>query len=283
MPIVVAAALFAVVAFAVVIWPRVSGPSGLSVPVGRAGNFLSTVPTLPGAAPTQPDGAAPADPPPTAVVQTDAGNNLRVGVAGVAPSPATIADAVGSRIGLYSQPGEAQPDDTLDNPTWEGLPVVFLVMGRNGDWLQVQVSMRPNEATAWIKASDVTLRQTAMHIYVDTPARQLTVYDGSQSVMQISVAPGTGGTPTPTGNFFVDGIAKPPDPNGPYGAFQVSVAAFSNVLTTFDGGDGQIAIHGTNDPGLIGTPASHGCVRLTNADITRLVSMIPIGTPVQIV
>jgi lipoprotein-anchoring transpeptidase ErfK/SrfK len=120
-------------------------------------------------------------------------------------------------------------------------------------------------------------------VFVDTTARHLTLYDNQSVVFTASVAPGTDDTPTPSGDFFVDGIVKPPDPSGPYGAYQVSVAAFSNVLTSFGGGNGQIAIHGTNDPALIGTPASHGCVRMTNDDITNLVSMIPVGTPVLII
>ena len=38
---------------------------------------------------------------------------------------------------------------------------------------------------------------------------------------------------------------------------------------------------GTNKPDLIGQRVSHGCVRLRNEDVLRLVSFkIPLGTPV---
>jgi lipoprotein-anchoring transpeptidase ErfK/SrfK len=60
------------------------------------------------------------------------------------------------------------------------------------------------------------------------------------------------------------------------------VAAFSNVLRSLGGGVGQIAIHGTNRPGLVGSSVSHGCVRMTNDDITKLANMVPVGTPVAI-
>ncbi len=89
------------------------------------------------------------------------------------------------------------------------------------------------------------------------------------------MAVGTGSTPTPTGNYFVDGTVQVPDPSGPYGAYQMSVAAFSDVHYSFGGGIGQIAIHGTNDPALLGTPASNGCVRMTNDDITLLANAAP--------
>ncbi len=47
--------------------------------------------------------------------------------------------------------------------------------------------------------------------------------------------------------------------------------------------DRYIYIHGTNQEHLIGTPASHGCVRMKNADICELYELIPEGTPVEIV
>lgn len=43
-----------------------------------------------------------------------------------------------------------------------------------------------------------------------------------------------------------------------------------------------IYIHGTADEGLIGTPASHGCIRMRNADVIELFDAVPQGTPVNI-
>jgi hypothetical protein len=44
-----------------------------------------------------------------------------------------------------------------------------------------------------------------------------------------------------------------------------------------------IYIHGTNEEHLIGQPASHGCVRMRNEDITRLFDLVEAGTEVEIV
>jgi len=49
-----------------------------------------------------------------------------------------------------------------------------------------------------------------------------------------------------------------------------------------DSFDRNIYIHGTNDEEKIGTPASHGCVRLTNDDVIALYKMIPLNTPMLI-
>jgi L,D-transpeptidase YbiS len=43
-----------------------------------------------------------------------------------------------------------------------------------------------------------------------------------------------------------------------------------------------IYFHGTNREDLIGTPASHGCVRLRNEDMVELFDLVPQGTPVVI-
>ena len=44
-----------------------------------------------------------------------------------------------------------------------------------------------------------------------------------------------------------------------------------------------IYIHGTNEEGLIGQPASHGCVRMRNADVIALFEEVGVGTEVWIV
>ena len=43
-----------------------------------------------------------------------------------------------------------------------------------------------------------------------------------------------------------------------------------------------IYIHGTNREDLLGEPASHGCVRLGNADVIELYDMVGAGDLVEI-
>jgi lipoprotein-anchoring transpeptidase ErfK/SrfK len=47
-----------------------------------------------------------------------------------------------------------------------------------------------------------------------------------------------------------------------------------------DQGDG---IHGTDEPGSIGSAASHGCIRMLVDDVIRLYDVTPIGTPAYVV
>ena len=43
-----------------------------------------------------------------------------------------------------------------------------------------------------------------------------------------------------------------------------------------------VYIHGTNHEECIGEPASHGCVRMRNADVAELFDLVEVGTPVVI-
>jgi len=55
------------------------------------------------------------------------------------------------------------------------------------------------------------------------------------------------------------------------------------VLQEFNGGPGQIGLHGlSNVGGVLGTAVSHGCVRLANATMRWLVHRISPGVPVTI-
>lgn len=49
-----------------------------------------------------------------------------------------------------------------------------------------------------------------------------------------------------------------------------------------DSHDRYIYIHGTNEEGLIGRPASHGCVRMRNRDVVELFAWLPVGAEVEL-
>lgn len=200
----------------------------------------------------------------------------------VHPTSFLVADATVPHVELFTAPGEPAGDG-LDNPTWEGLDVVFLVLGREGDWVRVRVSSRPNGRVAWVRADDVTFRRVSNWIRVEIAARRLTVLHGDTPLMSTTVAVGKEATPTPIGSFFVDGLVILDPPDRAYGAGQVSVSGFSPTLSSFGGGVGQIALHGTFATGLLGQETSNGCVRLDNESILRVIDLAPTGTPVEIV
>ena len=145
--------------------------------------------------------------------------------------------------------------------------------------------MRPTVTKAWLDSAqnaDVELRSVSTHIQVDLEARTLTLFDNGQAVLSTPVAIGSAEYPTPTGMFSVTDKLQDPNPDGAYGPYALGLSGRSEVLTDFAGGDGQIGIHGTNDPSSIGQAVSHGCIRVPNEVITQLNELLPLGTPVVV-
>jgi lipoprotein-anchoring transpeptidase ErfK/SrfK len=96
------------------------------------------------------------------------------------------------------------------------------------------------------------------------------------------VAVGTPANPTPTGRFAVSEVVRQRNPKGFFGTYIITISAHSENLSEFDGGDGRVALHGTNRASLLGQAVSHGCVRLDNRVATRLGRSVPPGAPVDI-
>jgi lipoprotein-anchoring transpeptidase ErfK/SrfK len=193
-----------------------------------------------------------------------------------------VAEAAVARVPVFRQPSREKPFVRLDRQGTFGEPRVFLVQEEREGWLRALLPMEPNGSEGWIRARHVTLSEHPYRIRVDLTTRRLTVFEEDRVVLREPVAVGTPGAPTPTGHFFTTVLAKPDDPSGPYGRFAYGLSAYSEVYEEFAGGDGQVAIHGTNAPSLIGQAVSHGCIRMENSAITRLARLVPLGTPVRI-
>lgn len=127
-------------------------------------------------------------------------------------------------------------------------------------------------------------------IFVDTAGCHVYLYENGTVVETFACTPGTSGYATPTGDFtlsYKDGAPTwynphsawsesmpetiPPGPSNPLGERALAVSC----------GDG-IYIHGTTSTGALGSPGSHGCVRLSNADIIRLYDRVSQGIPIII-
>ena len=166
-------------------------------------------------------------------------------------------------------------------------PTVFGVLAERVDvrcrptWLHVELPIRPNGATGWVRADRVDRVPVRQRIVVDLSQRTLRLYRGSKLLVRTSVAVGADATPTPRGRYYVNQRLVPSDPTGPFGPAAIGISAFSPVLTGWAQG-GPVAIHGTNEPWSIGRAVSNGCIRVPNAVLRRLWPQTPAGTPVII-
>lgn len=170
----------------------------------------------------------------------------------------------------------------LSNRTRVGAPRVLLVVADAGEWLQVLLPLRPNGSVGWVRRADVDLVTVSLRLEIDRAAHRLRVFDNDALVMDEPVAVGRAATPTPTGQFFVTELLRPPNQRGAYGPYAFTLSGFSTVYQRFGSGDGAVGLHGTNEPRSIGADVTHGCVRAPNDVIVRLATMLPLGTPVFI-
>jgi lipoprotein-anchoring transpeptidase ErfK/SrfK len=164
---------------------------------------------------------------------------------------------------------------------------VLPILGKRADadgaeWLQVLLPGRPNGHTGWIRRRATRSTITGWRIVIDTSSRRVIVYEQGRKMRTFKAIVGTPATPTPPGEFFVEEVIRlrAGDAGAP---FALALSARSNVLQEFAGGPGQIALHGLmNVGGVLGTAASHGCVRLANDAIRWLNVRIGPGIPVTI-
>lgn len=161
------------------------------------------------------------------------------------------------------------------------------VLGRARDahgvhWLRVMLPGRPNGATGWIAKQGTRAAATGWRLAVNLATRRVVVYRHGHVTRQFAAVVGKPSTPTPTGRFFVEETLRMPsgEPGGP---FALALSARSDVLQEFEGGPGQIALHGRNSlGGVLGAAESHGCVRLATSSIDWLAQRIGPGVPVTI-
>ncbi len=220
---------------------------------------------------------------------------LAVGPSLLAPAHA---DAVAKRqalVGLLQDHGARAAPTTNARKVAEvaqdrpltNVPTILPELARKTDrdgrvWVHVALPGRPNSSKGWIKAARTRQTTTPWRIIVDLSTRHVRVYRFGHTVRRFRAVVGAASTPTPRGRFFVE-EALALDAGAAGGPFALATSARSNVLQEFNGGPGQIALHGRN--GLyepLGTASSHGCIRLSTRAITWLARRISAGVPLSI-
>jgi lipoprotein-anchoring transpeptidase ErfK/SrfK len=150
-----------------------------------------------------------------------------------------------------------------------------------------------NQSTPGSKDESGAPGQSVISVKVDTKTNILSILDGEKVIAAYPVTIGSNQTASPIGEWKVRGISKlprfrydkemlqhgrrsgnfhvlPPGPNSPVGVIWIALNKKG------------IGLHGTNEPDNIGHSVSHGCIRLTNWDVTRLAQKVKAGVPVSI-
>jgi hypothetical protein len=208
-----------------------------------------------------------------------------------APTPArawTARVILPVRLAAAPRRGAKRGQELSPYAPYDGGPQTLLVLDartsrRDGVWYRVLLPTRPNGATAWVPAYAVRVTPTPWRIRISLSGRVAALLRAGRIVAHWTVAVGTSQNPTPLGRFAVSEVVHQVDPGGFYGPEIITLTAHSPNLSEFDGGDGRVALHGTNLPQLLGQAVSHGCVRLPNDAARRLARSVPPGAPVDVV
>ena len=199
------------------------------------------------------------------------------------PGNAVAVHPTGSSLLVYVGPDDSTAPLRFDEGKTVFGRVTLLVVGSAPGWWKVLLPLRPNDTVGWVKADAVERIAVNQRLVLELDTNTLTFYSGGKVVVRTQVAAGTGGTPTPTGLFYVKEIVPQKNKAGALGPVALGLSGFSTVLYSFAGGDGVIGIHGTSAPGKLGQNVSHGCVRMLNEHIVLIASKVALGTPVEIV
>ncbi len=148
-----------------------------------------------------------------------------------------------------------------------------------------------------------------MKIRVHVPSQTLDLIDDSGEVVRcyaistsrFGLGTEPGSLKTPAGSFRIAekiGDGTPPgeifvsrERTGNFGRNDDPEDRVQTRILWLDGLDADnantkeryIYIHGTNAESQLGTPASHGCVRMNNLDVIDLYDRVPVGAAVEIV
>jgi lipoprotein-anchoring transpeptidase ErfK/SrfK len=163
------------------------------------------------------------------------------------------------------------------------IPQVFLAVSmQSNGWVEVALPTRPNGEVGWIRPGAARLLIDRFAVLLSLTAYRITVLRLGKPVYSGPAATGAPTTPTPQGTFYIRVLLRTTDPDSPYGPYAYGLSAHSDALSTFDGSDAEIGVHGNNDPSALGKSVTHGCVRMDDTEISRLASLLRLGTPVII-
>ena len=151
------------------------------------------------------------------------------------------------------------------------------------------VKVRVRRLQPDVRRADLARRYPTV-ITVDRARFRLHLYKRLKQVKTYRIAVGQSGLETPTGLYTINDRQMNPAWHVPDSAWAGDLAG--NTIPYGDPGNpikarwlgimNGVGIHGTGDPGSIGSAASHGCIRMLIPDVEALYDRVPINTPVYI-
>lgn len=153
--------------------------------------------------------------------------------------------------------------------------------------LQPQLSKRLNVQAIGEKHRYQGFKENSSHIIVDLSDRRAYVYQQKTVIASYPIGIGKKGWETPTGTFKITNMQYNPAwkhpitgqvfPSGPRSPLGVRWIGF------WTDGHSHIGFHGTPYNHVVGSPVSHGCLRMRNNDVASLYRKVRVGTQIQVI
>jgi len=119
-------------------------------------------------------------------------------------------------------------------------------------------------------------------IIVSLEDRKLALVKNGTTLKTYTVAVGKPSTPSPEGDFTI--VRRVANPTYQHNGKTIPAGPGNPVGTRWMGlSKSGYGIHGTNEPNSIGKAASHGCIRMAQADLEEFYKLISVGDTVEII
>jgi lipoprotein-anchoring transpeptidase ErfK/SrfK len=168
------------------------------------------------------------------------------------------------------------------------LPLVLATLGICLIWLCTAGWVGAEELSTSIGTLQ-TPDNELMWVEVSLGDRVLRLHQGDRTVLkEMSIAVGKTSTPTPTGNFEVMEMVENPiwqnpwEPSVVYKEGDSANPLGARWIGFKKSGENDYGIHGTLNQDSLGKAVTHGCIRLSNEDISYLYDQLEEGAPVVI-
>lgn len=163
----------------------------------------------------------------------------------------------------------------------------FILVEKNVKKSASALPSSKKQAVSSRKAPTKPLNRTPdKKVLVDLSDRRVYVYRQNTVIASYPIGVGKKGWETPTGTFEVmhkqqypawqhpiTGKVFAAGPNSPLG---------ERWIGFWSDGHNEIGFHGTPDSELVGSPVSHGCLRMRNPDVRLFYEQVGLGIPVQV-
>ena len=195
-------------------------------------------------------------------------------------------DTTYSKLGVLSNSAEVSVTGKVKGVSWYRISYNGKVGYVDSRYLS-ETKPEPKVEVEQSSEQSTEISGTVVHnlIIINSKKNTLRYYINGSLTRSYSCATGKSSSATPTGKFSVyNKIVNRPyykdnipggDPRNPLGKRWMGLDCNGTQGTTY-------GIHGTNNERSIGKNASHGCIRMHNAEVESLYEIVPVGTTVII-